>query len=108
MKRSDVTVELTYWTYGSNAVFVLRSLHGETIQEVSGVSCWHPATRYMPEADGTYARPEGPDYMIAKIHGIVDVMEHDKTPGIFRMSGLFARRRTRLSAANADARLLDD
>ena len=83
--RSDVTVELTYWTNG-DAVFELKSRIGNTLRKVSGPSCWHPATRYIRKPDGTFAAPGGPEYIIAKVADTIDVVEHDSHSDVFRMS----------------------
>ena len=82
---SEASVELTYWTNG-DAVFELKSRSGETIKKVSGASCWHPETRYTRNPDGTVTPPKGPEYVIMKAAGIVDVVEHRDQPGVFRMS----------------------
>jgi hypothetical protein len=84
--RAQLSVELTYWTYGKNAEFVLKNAKGTTLQVASGVSCWHPRTRYARNSDGTFRPPGGPEYVIVKADGIVDVIEHSDTPAVFRMT----------------------
>ena len=83
-KRLDITLELTYWTNG-DAEFELKGqgVHNSTLW---GHSCWHPRTRYVRQADGTFRPPGGPEYVIVEVKGVVDVVEHDKTPGSFRMT----------------------
>jgi hypothetical protein len=84
--RANASVELTYWTNG-DAVFALKHRNGWlTVREVSGQSCWHPRTRYKKNPDGTQAPPRGPEYVIVSVHGVVDVVEHVKTPALFRMT----------------------
>jgi hypothetical protein len=83
--RSDVTVKLTYWTNG-DAEFDLKNRWGITIRDVTGPSCWHPRTRYRHHADGTQSPPGGPEFVIVKVGGSVDVIEHKQLTPVFRMS----------------------
>jgi hypothetical protein len=86
-KRSDLTVTLTYWTYGDNAEFeLIDPRSGATIRDVSGPSCWHPATRYTQKPDGRFEPPGGPEYVIATVRGVTDVVEHDEQNDVFRMA----------------------
>jgi hypothetical protein len=84
-KRSDVALELYYWTSGT-AVFEPSGNWGAPARKLIGQSCWHPRTRYTKNADGTYTAPGGPEYVIVKIDGTVDVVEHNHVPGVFRMT----------------------
>jgi hypothetical protein len=84
--RADVSVKLTYWTNGE-AVFELRDHGGNTIEKrVSQISCWHPKTRYTRNADNTFSRPSGTNYIIVRVDDVVDVVEHEERTPVFRMS----------------------
>jgi hypothetical protein len=84
-KDREVSVELTYWTNG-DAVFELKGRFGNTIRKMSADSCWHPETRYTQNPDRSFTPPDGPEYVIVKAEGIVDVVEHQGLPGLFRMT----------------------
>jgi len=89
MQRGDVSVHLSYWTSGENAEFELVDSHTKlkwTFQTKRGVSCWHPATRYRHNSDGTWSQPGGPEYSFVTIDGITEVMEFPEIGGPFRMS----------------------
>jgi hypothetical protein len=83
--RADVTVELRYWTNG-DAEMEMANARGKPIKHVIGSSCWHPQTHYTANSDGTYTPPTGPEYVIVRVKGVIDVVEHDKRPGAFRMA----------------------
>jgi hypothetical protein len=78
-------VKLTYWTSG-DAEFELQNRWGLSMRKVMGPSCWHPETRYKRNLDGTFTAPKGPEYVIVTIRGVVDVVEHDHVPAVFRMT----------------------
>ena len=78
-------ITLTYWTNG-DAEFELKNRWGTSLADVVGRSCWHPRTRYIHNADGTQRPPGGPEFMIVKVTDVVDVVEHNHVPAVFRMS----------------------
>jgi hypothetical protein len=87
MHRSDVSVALTYWTYGDNAEFELIDRHANrTLKRKYGVNCWHPATRYRHNPDGTWSQPGGPEYNFTTIDGIIEVIELPERGGPFHVS----------------------
>ena len=84
--RSSFNVTLTYWTYGRNAEFALIDGSGVTLRKVYGESCWHPATRPRMSAKGSLSWAGVSEYTIVKVGDLVDVVDHNSRPAIFRMT----------------------
>lgn len=83
MERRDVDVQLAYWTSPLSAVDVtvsVKDLRGTGIADMSGKSCWHPATHWPV---GGPVAPD-PHYVIITVKDVVDVAEHAR--GTVRMS----------------------
>jgi len=106
MQRGDVSVTLTYWTSGDNAEFELIDRHTKrTIKTKRGVNCWHPATRYRHNPDGTWSQPGGSEYNFMTIDGITEVVELPEHGGPFRMSNNEALvREAKATAARGECR----
>ena len=83
LQRRDVDVELWYWTPLAdvdNVTVYVTGRDGRKIANLTGRSCWHPATHWPM---GGPVAPE-PHYVILIVGGIVDVAEH--TRGDWKMT----------------------
>ena len=83
--RSNYTLSLQFWTNG-DAVFTLADKRGLTLQRVTAPSCWHPATRWTPNGDGSFTPAPYPHYVIVVANEVVDVVEARAMQPTFWMS----------------------
>ena len=83
--RSQVDIELSYWGpgWGGNAVVIMRDKTGRTLARVVGQSCWHPATRWVPNPDGKTFTAPFIRHTIITANEIMDVVEHRREPRFY-------------------------
>lgn len=79
--RNEFEVELYYYVPPApdlinNTVILMRDRSGRTIETVTGNSCWHPATRWTPNGDGSFTPAPYPHYIIVTVRGAMEVIEH--------------------------------
>jgi hypothetical protein len=79
--RTDLEVELYYYVPPvpdliDNTVIYMRDRNGRTFETVTGNSCWHPATRWTPNGDGSFTPAPYPHYTIVTVNGAMEVIEH--------------------------------
>jgi hypothetical protein len=75
--RRDVDVELWYWAPlfdVDNVTVYVTDRNGRKIVNLTGRSCWHPATHWPM---GGPVAPE-PHYVILIVGSVVDVAEHSR------------------------------
>jgi len=89
--RNELAVDLYYYAPPApdlidNTVISMRHRSGRTIETVTGPSCWHPATRWTPNRDGSFTPAPYPHYIIVTVGGAMEVIEHPGMTNRFRVS----------------------
>jgi hypothetical protein len=89
--RNELTVDLSYYVPPApdlinNTVISMRDRNGRTIQTVTGNSCWHPATKWTSNRDGSFTPAPYPHYIIVTVNGVMEVIEHPDRTNQFRVS----------------------
>ena len=109
LDRSEVEVRLFYYLGFAPGLFDdteinIEDKHGRTIQSFTGNSCWHPATRWTPNGDGSFTPAPYPHYMIITVGGDIEVFEHRGTDRFFISDGEDIIRIARESIARGECR----
>jgi hypothetical protein len=89
--RNEFEVELYYYAPPApdlinNTVISMRDRSGRTIETVTGNSCWHPATTWTPNGDGSFTPAAYPHYVIVTVRGAMEVVEHPGMTNQFLVS----------------------
>lgn len=76
LKRQDVSLTLNYYTnpFGATARFILKNRRGDVLEEVSGTD---------KPINGA---SEYPSFVLVKVNGVSEIIEHRKMEPIFYVS----------------------
>jgi hypothetical protein len=84
-----VEVGLSYYVPPApvdDTVVSVKDFSGRTLQTVTGVSCWHPATRRTLNGDGTFTPAPLPHYVIVTVNASMEVVVHAHRDNVFSIS----------------------